>query len=207
MSKKEAPEIRKKQILEAAKKLFVKKGYHSTSIDDITHECGLTKGGIYWHFKSKWEIFTAMIEEHKQASRSLWGMIRTFQLERQQLVEGGLLFIREHCKDEWIMGVYSEIEAEAMRNPVIRDQYLAILDEEKKNLSILVEEAHSRGVLKTSDPKMLSEVIFLFMYSCINFYSLTKGTYNIEVVWREFCASILDGILKEKRQIDTREGF
>ena len=197
MAKKESPEFRKMQILEAAKKLFVEKGYHQTSIDDITRECGLTKGGIYWHFKSKWDIFTAMVEEHKKATHSLWGVIRNIELERDQLIEGGLLFIRAHLKDGWIMGVYSEIESEAMRNAEIRKRYLSIIEGEKGHLYSLVEEACRRGTVTISDPKILSDIIFLFMYSCINFYALTQGKFDIETMWRAFCDAMLDGIVKQ----------
>jgi AcrR family transcriptional regulator len=47
----------KKEILKIAKKLFGKKGYLQTSIEDILTELGLTKGALYHHFQNKREIF------------------------------------------------------------------------------------------------------------------------------------------------------
>lgn len=44
---------RKDEILEAALQLFVKQGFHSTSIQHITAACGISKGGFYKHFDSK----------------------------------------------------------------------------------------------------------------------------------------------------------
>lgn len=45
------------RIIESAYRLFTTKGYAATSIDEIMHECGLTRGGFYAHFKSKSELY------------------------------------------------------------------------------------------------------------------------------------------------------
>lgn len=49
------------QILDAALQAFVHDGYSGTRIDDIARLAGLSKGGIYTHFKSKEEIFEALL--------------------------------------------------------------------------------------------------------------------------------------------------
>ena len=44
---------RKNQILEAAFKVFVNKGYSRTTMDDIVNSSGLSKGALYHYYKSK----------------------------------------------------------------------------------------------------------------------------------------------------------
>lgn len=51
------PEETVKLILDTAIKLFTKKGYEKTSLQDIIDETGLSKGAIYHHFSCKEEIF------------------------------------------------------------------------------------------------------------------------------------------------------
>ncbi|MHB8777747.1 MAG: TetR/AcrR family transcriptional regulator [Anaerolineales bacterium] len=48
-------------IEEAALKLFMEQGYHATSMRQVADRVGLALGGIYNHFKSKDEIFEAII--------------------------------------------------------------------------------------------------------------------------------------------------
>ncbi|HET7143175.1 MAG TPA: helix-turn-helix domain-containing protein, partial [Anaerolineales bacterium] len=48
-------------IEEAAIELFLKHGYHATSMRQIAEHAGLALGGIYNHFSSKEEIFEAII--------------------------------------------------------------------------------------------------------------------------------------------------
>ena len=50
-------------LLDAAKRLFVSKGYHGTSMRQIAAEAGLALGGIYNHFASKEEIFICILME------------------------------------------------------------------------------------------------------------------------------------------------
>ena len=54
-------EERKSQILEAAQIIFAKQGFHKARIDDIAKQAGLSKGAVYWYFKSKDEIILALL--------------------------------------------------------------------------------------------------------------------------------------------------
>lgn len=49
-------------VLDAAEQLFHAKGVSATSLGDIAHAAGVTRGAIYWHFKDKVDVFNAMME-------------------------------------------------------------------------------------------------------------------------------------------------
>ena len=54
---------KRKHILEAAKKLFLKMGYHGSSMNQIAKEAGVTKLTVYNHFQDKEPLFYCAIEE------------------------------------------------------------------------------------------------------------------------------------------------
>ena len=56
-------ELREKQIKEAALKLFSEKGFHNTTITQISEAADLGKGTIYWYWKSKEELAFSLVEE------------------------------------------------------------------------------------------------------------------------------------------------
>lgn len=60
---------RRDQIMAAAKEVFARKGFHSTTIADIAKEAGLAYGSIYWYFDSKDELFHALMAVEEQALR------------------------------------------------------------------------------------------------------------------------------------------
>jgi AcrR family transcriptional regulator len=49
-------------LLAAAQSLFVSQGYRQTSVDQIAKAAKLTKGAVYFHFKSKTDILLKLLE-------------------------------------------------------------------------------------------------------------------------------------------------
>lgn len=59
-----SPERRtRERILEAALRVFSRKGYHDTRVDEIVEESDTSKGAVYFHFPSKEQIFLALVDE------------------------------------------------------------------------------------------------------------------------------------------------
>jgi len=53
----------RRRILEAAINIFATKGYHNARVDEIVDVAGASKGGVYFHFPSKQDIFLSLIDE------------------------------------------------------------------------------------------------------------------------------------------------
>ena len=62
MTKHMPSDERSAQILDAARACFLEKGYFATRVDEIARASGLSKGGVYFHFESKRDIFWALVE-------------------------------------------------------------------------------------------------------------------------------------------------
>lgn len=60
-TKEEAQETRNR-ILDTAEEVFREQGVTSTSLADIADAAGVTRGAIYWHFRNKGDLFTAMVD-------------------------------------------------------------------------------------------------------------------------------------------------
>jgi TetR/AcrR family acrAB operon transcriptional repressor len=60
-TKEEAQETRNR-ILDTAERVFSANGVAHTSLADIAATAELTRGAIYWHFKNKCDLFTAMVD-------------------------------------------------------------------------------------------------------------------------------------------------
>ena len=62
-SPKMPAEKRRQQLLQAARQLFIKKGYRGTTTEEIALKAKLTKGALYYHFASKEEILLALLQD------------------------------------------------------------------------------------------------------------------------------------------------
>lgn len=59
-------EKRRADIIAAARVLFSRKGFERTRMDDVALMAGLTKGGLYFHFKNKRQLMEAVIANRVQ---------------------------------------------------------------------------------------------------------------------------------------------
>src|SRR3954452_18303885 len=66
-----APE-RREQLIEVATKLFAKSGYEATTTAAIAEAAGVTEPILYRHFKSKQELFVAIVREMSEQTMQQW---------------------------------------------------------------------------------------------------------------------------------------
>jgi AcrR family transcriptional regulator len=76
-----SPEIRRKQILEAALVEFGRRGFAATSIARIAERVGISKGNVYVHFSSKDEIFETLLKSLSSVGKAQgnWSRLETAQ--------------------------------------------------------------------------------------------------------------------------------
>lgn len=77
---------RENRILDAASSLVLHYGYDKTTVSDIAHEARVSKGAIYLHWKSKDELFQALIW------REVWSYAETWISQLEAAPDGGSLF-------------------------------------------------------------------------------------------------------------------
>jgi len=141
----------KQMIVEQAAALFNRQGYAGTSIDDIMRATGLSKGGLYTHFKNKEEIALAAFEH---AVQRVTQRVR----ERTQAVQhpldklrAAVDFYREHIFTPPVEGgcpiQNTSIEADD-NNPALRERVQAAMDYWKHGISHILRKGMEQGSVR-----------------------------------------------------------
>lgn len=60
---KQEAEQTKKKLLDTALKEFLETGYSESRLEDIAVKAGVTRGGLYWHFKNKEDLLDSLIRQ------------------------------------------------------------------------------------------------------------------------------------------------
>jgi len=79
---KEEAEATRAKLLKTALSVFSAKGYAATTLDDVAKAAKVTRGAIYWHFKSKADLYNTLTQELSARGASV---------VQQALAEGGTL--------------------------------------------------------------------------------------------------------------------
>jgi AcrR family transcriptional regulator len=65
----DAKELRRQELLVAAKGVFAAKGFHATTIADVAKAAGTSYGSVYWYFESKDALFHELMDHEERALR------------------------------------------------------------------------------------------------------------------------------------------
>ncbi len=60
---------RRRQILDAAKRVFAGQGFHAATMADVARAAGLSYGAVYWYFASKDDLFHALVAAEEASLR------------------------------------------------------------------------------------------------------------------------------------------
>jgi len=148
------PQQRKEEtrarILEAAYRVFARRGYEAATVEEITAECGIAKGALYSHFASKEELFRTILLEHVRR-RTVETAAR---LERQLPLRESILRIIEAswatCRADPIWSpLFMEFWALASRNEWGRAAVAALFDHCSGALARFLSGAKRAGLVRS----------------------------------------------------------
>ncbi len=162
MSTVKEGEVRRKEILLAARDLFVNKGYEHTSVNDILHVVDIAKGTFYYYFTSKEEVLETIIldivdEGARQAERIL-------QDKSIPLVKRILLATLAQAPDfEGSEEIKEELHK--VENTKLQQLYLeAMLERLTPVMMTPLNEGIKQGLFHTEYPKECIEQILLLAH-------------------------------------------
>jgi AcrR family transcriptional regulator len=72
MTRAERSEQTRAELVEAARTVFLRRGFHGASLDEISAEAGYTTGAVYSRFGGKDELFLAVMDEHLERRTRLY---------------------------------------------------------------------------------------------------------------------------------------
>jgi len=182
----------KKAIFEAAIKVFSSSGYTEATMDDIALKAGVAKGTLYYHFKSKEEIFKFIISEGMN-------VIKEHIEEAVNKEENPLDKLRVFCKEQ-LMLVYenrdffkmlmSQLWGEELRHLEIRDTIKIYISGIEKHL----KDAMDKGYIEPRDTHFVSYTMFGTLCSAAAYEIVRNENKDINQVIEDSFNYILKGI-------------
>jgi AcrR family transcriptional regulator len=151
---------RRSQILEAALVCFAKRGFHQTSMHDISGEAGISVGLIYRYFENKEAVISAMADRHKTEINEMLDRARQAPTLLESLE---ILFTAHCCEDapQVVSAFVVDLYAEASRNPQVADLVRDVLETAMDGVTDLIARApEAQNAGSDLRPDELAELIF-----------------------------------------------
>lgn len=159
---------KREQILDGAKRVFMRLGFDAASMNDITREAGVSKGTIYVYFESKDDLFAAIMErERMRVAASMRDILDGSEEAEEGLLRFGVAFTQRITSVETISAMRTMISV-ASRMPVLSQHFF---QGDSMNIGFFLERflirQIARGSLSTSDVSLAAR----------HFIDLCTGTF------------------------------
>jgi AcrR family transcriptional regulator len=163
----------RQRILDAARRCFMREGFHATSMQDILTEAQLSAGGVYLYFKSKEEIVEAIaVDTLAFFTAAFEELLASDGLPPLDVVLGNALrILRERDREQPTFRVVVQVWGEVGRAPRLAAQVADAQVRARELLGRLIEGYQARGDINPAAPveriaQMLIAIMIGYVAQC-----------------------------------------
>ncbi len=187
---------RAREILEAAYRAFARDGYHHTTMDKIAQRIGVTKGTLYLYYKSKADLFVAVLEDRLQnLQQRIRYAIETSEDPKAAVEritqELSTYFHKERNFHSVFVHSYTPLPPEVRKK--IARRILPILDQIELTITSVMDQGVKAGLFRGHIPPRLMALAFVWMVRGMMRYQAKSS-----VLARAFAEIFLYGVLREE---------
>lgn len=180
MKAKDDPDSRKEEIFKAAVECFIEFGYNGSSMDLIAERAGITKRGLYYHFKSKDELFIKLFHYmNAQYYEKIPAYITSVSDPEKRLlllVDIAREMTEKHAD---FLKFSQEFMAMSARRPEIRDVMTAYYREQVGKVRAIIEEGIREGKFVCPDAEKMARGMVLMTMGTFNVYFSLKPDFDL----------------------------
>ncbi|MCP2519486.1 TetR/AcrR family transcriptional regulator [Candidatus Aminicenantes bacterium AC-335-K20] len=174
--RKQREELMKKgDILEAAKKLFAKKGFSLTTVDEIARESAFSKATIYHYFRSKGEIFMEIIrKEYEKFMEKLESIIKSemgFEEKMKKIISH---WLEAHDLNRNFISIFFSPEERQKIQREIGKNFMNLMIEERNKYRKLIGRIFLDGIKKGRLKKFDVNDLITALNGIIHAYAVRK---------------------------------
>lgn len=200
-NRKKAQGVRTKaDCVRAAVEVFARKGFHRAKLDDIADAAGVTRGALYWHYRTKEAFLIAVLETF----RELWSpkALQNFPLQgRADLLISRWFnrFASNNRKVPWLnrLGFIVALDAENI-DPRVGEIIAEIEATNRWFFATLFRYGQRTAVFDDRwDPEKAGAILATTQSGLLaSWYQDPKG-YDLELLTDSMVRAVLDGLLAE----------
>ena len=185
-------DLRKDQILDAALTVLVQNGYEGSRMDDVVSKSQLSKGAIYWYYKSKKAMYLDLVNFWViRYSATINHLVENDQSAPDQLKSLFNYFIDQYESDPDPFIALTEFWSMAQKDDDFREKLQKVYSQFLEVLEKIVAKGVKDGDFKKLDIRITAMSIMLNVES-INWFTLFD-THGVSA--RDYIQTISDFIL------------
>lgn len=188
-------EERKDQILDAASEVFAEKGVHETRMDDIVKQSGLSKGTLYWYFKSKDEIVLNIFRRiFSREFKELENLVNADGTATERLLHFADRAAEDVKRMLCLMPLAYEFMGWAFRKKFVQDAFKLYINKFMDILVPVIQQGIDTGEFRDIDPQCAALTFGAIFEGTILLWVYDNSLVDTERQIREGSSLLLEGM-------------
>ncbi|GLY25229.1 TetR family transcriptional regulator [Micromonospora sp. NBRC 101691] len=140
---------RRQQILDAARRCFLRNGFHQTTMQDVITEAGLSVGAVYRYFRSKNDLIAAIAESVVGGAGRIFAELAEVEppLPVIEVLSRALDYVDTHTGPDGQLRIGIQVWAESLREPALAELVASKYTGMRDHFAVLVRRAQRSGEL------------------------------------------------------------
>ncbi len=161
--KEKAHDWRKGEILKAARTVFVHKGFHRATMDDVAREVGISKGALYLCFASKESLLRAMIDQALTSRRDSLGAMFGSDMDSRQKIQAYVEYSLDSFEnDRDLITMIMMLERDVLCSDLqkeVHEKGMEMMIGVMNMLTDIMKQGIKEGILKKGDPDKMATAL------------------------------------------------
>ena len=151
------PEERRQELIETARELFMSQGYEKTMVGDIVRQVGVAQGLFYYYFRSKQDIFLAVINQFtEERIGELAVFLRDAHIPLLQRVRNLMHVLMDFLREMEAMYPKNQGDIAGEMTAIMHSHVSTMIE---PMVTELLREGTEQGVLSAPFPDLLSRFV------------------------------------------------
>jgi AcrR family transcriptional regulator len=187
-------EERRAQIVKAALACYTRQGYVNTTMDDIVAESGLSKGAIYWYFKSKDDVFQAAFTSMFEAvGAESMAALQACGTAAEKLRFGARTMVDLARDIEGYFALIVEFWAQSENRDEVMGFWAEMLTQYQQVIAAIFESGIQSGEFRKVDTDALAWMI-MAAYDGLAAYDMMIPDLDMDKISETFIEALLKGL-------------
>ena len=199
MTREDSRELTQQRLLDAAEKVFAKKGLDGASVEDIAAAAGYTRGAFYSNFASKNDLFIEMLRRDHHRADAEFFALRDDNLSLDYIQERTRDIYSKLYRDNECFMSWTEARLLSARDPKFRAKLNALMLEKRAKIAEFIDYFNKRVGIKPAVPPSIMALGFMSLIEGVKLFAISSPGEMTPEVAETTLAMFIESVMQQAR--------
>lgn len=169
---------RRQALVDAAWRCATRKGFQSTTVDDVCAEAGVSKGAFYGYFGQKQDLLLALLDDDARFYDELIESLSRGEASGLRRLRAYAKEVAERSSDPARVQVTADLWTEMLSQPVVRERFAARVHDRRARIREWIDESIDAGEMAAIPSNAFASILLALADGLVMHGSLQPSAFR-----------------------------